>query len=81
MQDCLSKYFVAETVGGDEAIRCPEYNCIVAQPTTKRLGLSRLPRFLLIILKRFEVRVVPYLDSETGKLKKRLQSSGNVSLE
>lgn len=51
ISDCLKEFFKDERLDGGDAWRCPR--CKVARPAVKRLSISKLPKILLIHLKRF----------------------------
>lgn len=50
--DCFEEFTKRETLGREEAWFCP--NCKKKQPSTKQIMITRLPRNLIIHLKRFD---------------------------
>ncbi|CEP63067.1 ubiquitin-specific protease DOA4 LALA0_S07e01662g [Lachancea lanzarotensis] len=50
--DCFEEFTKIETLERDERWSCPQ--CKVKQPSTKKITITRLPRNLIIHLKRFD---------------------------
>jgi len=65
LYNCLDKYIEVEHLRGNDAWSCP--NCKMKVDATKQLILSRLPRVMLIHLKRFYFQG-PFKDKITSKI-------------
>ena len=60
LDECISLFMEPEVLGSDEAWYCPR--CKTHREATKQLSVWRLPRYVIVQLKRFSYRNMLWCD-------------------